>query len=648
MKTNQFITKSIFFLIVLLSFCLIFPLFGADAEVEDKDAADKDKEEEKLPVILEEVEVTAQVPAQQPISTVSLIETPVLKKTTPKHLGEVMNYTTGTYVTEGGKGESSVMIRGISRNRITLMYDGIPIAEPYFNSFDLKTFASSGVDDIKVIKGAGSVLYGPNTLGGIINVVTHRPTRPFLSINANLAGDDTYFVSGSAGYAGNRFSIFTNAAWDQSNGFRWSDSGDSTLRAASDYDRKNFTGKFYFYPNKESEVMAEVIYYTAHYGIPAALDYFKVRHWRFKDWDRLQVNLGGVFPLLNRGTLKTRFYYIYHYNVLDAYRTDTYQELSWESTYKNHSYGAFVMGQMPIFKNNELRLSINLNRYRMRQQGDIGEEWEKYNRDIYSLGIEDHLNISPQWKLIAGASIDYLKKHSGETRTTLNPILGVRFSPRQWLSFHLSMARKSRFPSMRSLYSSRDGNPDLRDEIGRLVELGFTYKRSISVSGAVFYNYFEDMIQTYRGLDGYKTYQNVGRAEIFGFELEVRKKMGIFDMNLNYTYLDARDKDSDSPLDYNPTSQLNMILNIGAIKGFSFSLWGVVVSESEVKMGKAPPFEVLQVPGYATFHARLEKKIGMVTLYVKGENILDKEYYTEPGYPMKARTFSLGFDFHLE
>jgi len=644
MRTNHFVSKSILILTLLLSFCLIFPLVGA----EDEDAKAKDKEEEKLPVIIEEVEVTAQIPAQQPISTVSLIETPILEKMTPKHLGEVMNYTTGTYVTEGGKGESSIMIRGISKNRITLMYDGIPIAEPYFNSFDLKTFSSSGIDGIKVIKGAGSVLYGPNTLGGIINVVTHRPTRPFLSINANLAGEDTYFVSGSAGYASNRFSVFTNAAWDQSDGFRWNDNGERTLRDGSDYDRKNFTSKFYFYPNKESEVMAEVVYYTAQYGIPAALDYFKPRFWHFKDWDRLQLNLGGVFPFLNQGTLKTRFYYIYHYNVLDAYRDDTYQELSWESTYKNRSYGAFVMGQMPVFKNNELRFSVNLNRYRMRQQGDIGEEWEKYNRDVYSLGIEDHLNISPQWKLIAGASIDYLKKHSGETKTTLNPILGIRFSPHQWLSFHLSMARKSRFPSMRSLYSSRDGNPDLRDEIGQFVELGFTYKRSISFSGAVFYNYFEDMIQTYRGLDGYKTYQNVGRAEIVGFELEAHKKIGVFDMNLNYTYLDARDKDTDSPLDYNPKSQLNMILNIGAIKGFSFSLWGVVVSESEVKMGNAPPFEVLEVPGYATFHARLEKQIGLVTLYVKGENLLDKEYYTEPGYPMKARTFSLGFDFILE
>jgi hypothetical protein len=72
------------------------------------------------------------------------------------------------------------------------------------------------------------------------------------------------------------------------------------------------------------------------------------------------------------------------------------------------------------------------------------------------------------------------------------------------------------------------------------------------------------------------------------------------------------------------------------------------VSESEAKIGKTPPFEVLRIPGFATFHVRLEKEMGMMTFYVKGENILDKEYITEPGYPLKARTFSLGFDFHLD
>jgi len=637
MKTRH-ISIPIFLFFITLVF--LFPLDAEEVGV--------DNDDEKLPVILEEVEVTATTPAQQPVSTVSLIPLPTLKKMTPKNLGDVMNYSTGTYVTDGGKGESSIMIRGMSKNRITLMYDGIPIAEPYFNSFDLKTFSASGLESIKVIKGAGSVLYGSNTLGGVINLVTLRPTKPFLSLTGDFSGDNTYYLSGTAAYAADGFSTLVNASWDQSDGYKWNNDGQRELREGSDYDRKNFTGKLYFYPARKSEIMAEVIYYNAEYGIPPAMEYYRSRYWRFKDWDRLQLNLGSVSPIFENGTLKTRLYYINHFNVLDAYRTDTYDQLQWESTYKNRSYGASLIGQLPVFKNNELKFSLNLSWLRVRQQGDIGDEWEEYNRNVYSLGIEDHFNISSQWKLIAGLSIDYLEKHSGENKTMFNPILGVRYSPKEWLSFHLSTAQKSRFPSMRSLYSSSSGNPDLLDEIGRFVELGFTYRRSIALSGAVFYNYFEDMIQSYRGLEGFHSYQNVGRAEIFGFELEAGKKIGLVDLNLNYTYLDARDKDLDSPLDYTPHSQLNMMINIGAIKGFSLYWWGVAVSDSETKLGNEPPFTVLAIPGYITFHTRLEKRIGKITVYAKAENILDKKYYTEPGYPMKARTLSVGFDLRLD
>ena len=636
----RYIFLSIF--VLFLFFVFLFPLFGEDA------GNAKNKDEERLPVIIEEVEVTAQTPSQQPISSVSMIPLPVIEKVAPKNLGEIMNYTAGTYVTDGGKGESSLMIRGISKDRITLMYDGIPIAEPYFNTFDLKTFSASGLESIKVIKGAGSVLYGPNTLGGVVNLVSLRPTKPFLALSGDSSANGTFSLDGSAGYAADRFSALVNASWDKSDGFKWNNDGEREVRFGSDYDRKNVTGKLYFYPARESEIMAEVIYYTAEYGIPPALEYYRARYWRFKDWDRLQLNLGGVFPLFKEGSLKTRLYYINHFNVLDAYRTAALDQRQWESTYKNRTYGASVIGQLPFLKNNELKFSLNAGWLRVRQQGDVGAEWEKYNRNVYSLGIEDHLSFSPQWKLIAGVSIDYLEKHTGETKTMLNPILGVRYTPREWLSFHLSTAQKSRYPSMRALYSTSSGNPDLKDEFGRFVELGFTYQKSFTLEGAVFYNYFEDMIQSYRGLEGFHTYQNIGRARIFGFELEARKKVGVFDLNLNYTYLDAKDKDLDAPLDYTPKSQLNMFLTIGEIKGFSFSWWGVAVSGSQVKLESNPPFTFLPIPGYVTFHARIDKRIGGLTLFVKAENILDKKYYTEPGYPMKARTVSVGFDFRLD
>ncbi|MCI0471222.1 MAG: TonB-dependent receptor, partial [Candidatus Aminicenantes bacterium] len=72
------------------------------------------------------------------------------------------------------------------------------------------------------------------------------------------------------------------------------------------------------------------------------------------------------------------------------------------------------------------------------------------------------------------------------------------------------------------------------------------------------------------------------------------------------------------------------------------SLWAAAVSDSQAKMGKNPPFQVIEIPAYTLFNARLEKRISGVTLYIKGENLFDKVYFAEPGFPMKARTISAG------
>ena len=618
-----------------------FFLFPGDTEKKQT----QKKEKTQQPTIIEEIVVTGKTPAQQPLSTISLIEKKKMETIAPKNLGDVMNYTSGVYVTEGQKGEAQVKVRGMASQRLTLLYDGIPIYEPYFNSFDLKSFSGSGIENIKIVKGASSVLYGPNALGGVINVVTHRPEKPFLSLTADFSESSTYFISGSGGYNRDNFAVMFNAALDKSDGYKWKQDDNRVLRENSEYDRKNFSGKFYYYPNPGTELMAQVLFYTADYGIPPAVDYYRTRYWKFKDWDRLQLNLGGTFPLFTRGLLKVRTYYVRHYNVLDGYSSADFDSLRWESTYKNDSFGGFILGEYPVSSRNTLHFSINASHSTARQQGDVGDPWEEYQRQVYSLGVEDHFSLSRSWKLVGGLSLDYLKKDSGEDNYRLNPILGIKYSPHQWMDFHLTFSQKSRFPSMRALYSSSSGNPDLLDELGRSIELGMTYHKKIYLSGSVFYNRFDDMIQSYRGLDGYRSYQNVGRAEIYGFEAEIGKKIGMVDVKMNYTYLHTRDMDTDPsiPLDYTPESQLNLFVRIGEYKGFALSIWGIVVSDSIARLGNEPPFELLDIPGYATFHAKLEKRLGFLTLYVKGENLLDKTYFTEPGFPMKNRTFSAGF-----
>ncbi|NOR21531.1 MAG: TonB-dependent receptor plug domain-containing protein, partial [Candidatus Aminicenantes bacterium] len=225
------------------------------------------KEKEKQKIITEEIVVEAPLPKDLPLSTTSLIKREKIESLSPKDLSEVLSYTSGTFVSSGSKNEFRIKIRGFESQRIVLLYDGIPIYEPFFNSFDLKTIPAEEVESIKVVKGASSVLYGPNALGGIINIITRRPNPPSFSLKTLYGSNDSFNItsSGAINWKNVFFSGF--ASFDKSDGFEWNKSGENTLRGNSDYERRNITGKVYFYPNQKSEILLEAAYYWSEFGV---------------------------------------------------------------------------------------------------------------------------------------------------------------------------------------------------------------------------------------------------------------------------------------------------------------------------------------------------------------------------------------------
>jgi len=613
------------------------------ADNKTDNGTNKNEKEIKFKKIIEEVTVTGKFPDIRTISKVSVISSKKIEKISPKNIGEVIDQLTGVYVSEGQKGESQINIRGLGSKRIVLMYDGIPVYEPYFGSFNLKSFASNGIKEVKVIKGASSVLYGANSMGGVINVITKRPDKPFFSLNTDFSENSTSYVAGKLGYNFNKFAVFSGFSFDKTDGFSYDDSKVNKLRNLSDYSRKNFNLKLYYYPTVNSEFVFETIYSNCEYGLPPALDYFKTRYWRFKDWNRLQVNIGGFFPFFKRGTIKTKVYYVNHYNVLDNYKSISMEKLKWESTYKNYSMGLSVLGDYPISENNTLKFIFTGSDNNVNMQDDIGEQWEEYKRNIYSLGVEDHFVVSKKFRIIGGFSVDYLKKNNGLTRKTVNPIIGIKYNFSDSFDIGFSISKKSRFPSMRSLYSSRSGNPDLIDEIAKNFELGIHYNKDIYMGLSVFYSVYKNMIQSYRGLDGYKNYQNIGVAEIRGIEVELKKSLGLFEIGINYTYLDTFEKELETPLDYTPKHQANLFFGFDN-KSFRFSLWSNLISESQAKIGKKPPFDILIIPSYVLVNSLISKKMGKHSIYLKVINLLNEHYYSEPGFPAQSRKISMGIN----
>jgi iron complex outermembrane receptor protein len=291
-----------------------------------------------------------------------------------------------------------------------------------------------------------------------------------------------------------------------------------------------------------------------------------------------------------------------------------------------------------------LKFSLNYRDDNIRTQDDRGGEWEEFQHQTLSAGFENHFSLNPKLILAAGVNLDYLIKYSGDNKASLNPILGIKFNPSDYLAFHLTFSQKSRFPSMRALYSSRGGNPDLKDERGTNFEFGLRYERNLLLSGAIFYNRMKDLINAVRLPSGFQTNLNIGRAHIFGFELEAQKTVGFLSISANYTYLGARNEEEDRRLDLVPESQLNFVLDVTANNKFQFTMWGLAASSSEMKVFD----ELVKIPGYFVLNATLSKSFSNFTVFLKGENLFNKYYVTEPGYPMRGRTVSVGLKFRPE
>ncbi len=98
---------------------------------------------------------------------------------------------------------SNIGIRGLdpdmSRN-VLMLEDGIPVAlAPYGEPEMYYTPSISRMSGVEVIKGSGSIMYGPRTIGGVINFLTaDPPAEP--TLDAHVTGGENGYLTSRIGY----------------------------------------------------------------------------------------------------------------------------------------------------------------------------------------------------------------------------------------------------------------------------------------------------------------------------------------------------------------------------------------------------------------------------------------------------------------
>ena len=109
---------------------------------------------------------------------VSVLTSEELKHNAPRSMAEALIGTAGVWMQKTNHGGGSPFVRGLTGNQTLLLIDGIRLnnatfrygPNQYFNTIDIFS-----VEQVEVIRGKGSVLYGSDALGGVINVITQSP-----------------------------------------------------------------------------------------------------------------------------------------------------------------------------------------------------------------------------------------------------------------------------------------------------------------------------------------------------------------------------------------------------------------------------------------------------------------------------------------
>ncbi len=129
----------------------------------------------------QEVVVTAQRYETEAFTrpeAISVLGQRELRQRVPRSVPEALTGTTGIFLQKTNHGGGSPFIRGLTGQQTLLMVDGIRMNNTTFRSGPnqyLNTIDPQSVKRIEVVRGAGSVSYGSDALGGVVQVLTKTP-----------------------------------------------------------------------------------------------------------------------------------------------------------------------------------------------------------------------------------------------------------------------------------------------------------------------------------------------------------------------------------------------------------------------------------------------------------------------------------------
>ncbi len=552
-------------------------------------------------------------------------------------LSEALDKLANMTITQnGGIGtSSSVYVRGMGSKRILILVDGIRYNNPTAVGAvaEFSQIMLNNVEQIEIIKGAQSGVWGGDASGGVINIITSNAKRGYhAGLKLQYGAYDTLQTSLKASYATKRYDILASGSYFSNDGFSAAGPKQSEASYTKRYDELGSEKDSY-----ENKTLNAKFGYNLTYS------------------DRIEANIQAIngFVYYDSGAgvindsedpntyLQNRFYSLAlkHKdslgNITVQYNLSTFNRETvskWGNYYYKGSVGEVkVSDKIDYMTNSFLKIGHS---YQDFEQIDIAPNVDK-NYNVISVYATNYnkFQILTNTNTIITESVRYDSYNSFENALTGK--FGIKQFIRNDFYFSANISTGYNAPTLGQLFGQWGANPNLKPEKSLTGDVSFG-------SDILWITYFHNQINDLIDYDGTLGYIQTAGESVFkgveiGYEDYYFDALGIKAL---YTFLETKDGKGQA-LARRPQTQVDLHATYYVTNNLDFGVSAQYVGKKYDSANK----QGAQTGKYAVIDFVTNAKVNKyVTLYAKVNNLTDKYYQTVDGYETMGRSLYIGLN----
>lgn len=485
---------------------------------------------------LDPVVVTAQRVENRDLQTpasVEVIDREEIEKSGAGSAFEALRNTLGVFASTQmpngvsmGTMTSKIDIRGVDKGTLVLV-DGVPMNQD--GKYNLEDIGADAIDHIEVVRGGGSVLYGSEATGGVINIITRSHTQNSVKVSAGNYEKQRYSLNVGA-------DKFNASAYYEHRGEISHMTTTTKVKVMGktsdrwyDYNKGEDKGIFWNYAINDHWKFSHNYVNTKNTASQMDSAYTKSPYQEKKyedDNNTFLLNFddqNGFTAFASYGTQERNYDQLTYdkktgnvkENIQYSWRKGHNTNLNLQQVFKTGADDTFLIGAS--YK----REDMDVKSAGTKKMGDRPAQPAKfgtYNRDVYSIYASYDWHMTPKDQMIFNARETFVRRAtgssteviSGKTTDTVQTNQN-KFTPEiQYLhtindksSFYAKAGKSFRLPELSKIFGGAAmlPNVDLKAEHGTHYEMGYKLNQGKTSWRVALYHYdIKDAIQSIKGV----------------------------------------------------------------------------------------------------------------------------------------------------